>query len=234
MNMLPHLEEFGRLVGDTSRATMLSALMDGRAWTGGELASFAHVAPSTASSHLGRLVRGGLLTVLPQGRHRHYRIASPAVANALESLMLLIPVPAPRHDSQRRIAADIAAARLCYDHLAGKLGVAVADALIAHGAVAITEASASVTPEGLALFERIGVSLEKGRSRRPMCRSCLDWSERRPHVAGTLGAALAKAALERNWVRRKPGTRALIVTPRGFVEFRDLLRVDCSGVIAAE
>jgi len=220
---VPRLDELGRLVGDPSRAAMLGALMDGRAWTGRELANFAHVSPSTASSHLQRLLRGDLITVFAQGRHRYYRIASPYVAAALESLMALAPPPVVRHPTERRIASDLCAARLCYDHLAGKLGVALADSLVQRGAIVLSEGGSTLTKEGSSFFDRIGARVE--RSRRPICRACLDWSERRAHVAGTVGASLATLALEREWVRRKKGSRALAVTPQGANAFRDIFGI---------
>lgn len=202
---------------------MLGALMDGRAWTGRELADFAHVSPSTASSHLQRLVNGELVSVVAQGRHRYYRIASTRVASALESLMALAPPPSLRHATERRIAADLCAARLCYDHLAGTLGVAMTDALVRRGALILSDAGASLTKEGATFFTALGARIEQGR--RPVCRPCLDWSERRPHLAGIAGAALATLALEREWVRRKNGSRALAVTPQGANAFRDLFGI---------
>ena len=229
MSGLPKLDEIGRLVGDSSRAAILNALMDGRAWTGRELAGVAHVSASTASSHLQRLVRGGMLVVVPQGRSHYYRIASSEVATALESLMALAPVVTPRHSSQRRIAADLAAARLCYDHIAGTLGVALADALVRCGAVTFSEGSGTLTETGAALLERAGAKLDAPRSRRPVCRPCLDWSERRPHVAGVAGAALAQAALDRDWVRRRRDSRVLTVTARGTAAFRELFGLGPQG-----
>jgi DNA-binding transcriptional ArsR family regulator len=234
MGTIPNLEELGRLVGDASRAGMLGALMDGRAWTGRELAACAHVTPSTASAHLGRLVNGGLLTVISQGRNRYYRIGSADVAHALESLMVLAPVTQPRHPTQRKIADDLAAARLCYDHLAGKLGVAIADSLVARRAVLLSEASSTLTPQGAELFERLGFSFDGVQNRRPLCRACLDWSERRPHVAGAVGAALARMALEKKWVHRKRGSRALTVTARGHEALREALQIDCSDIRTEE
>ena len=226
MAHIPRLDEIGRLVGDSSRATMLEALMDGRAWTGRELAHFAHVSPSTASSHLQRLVRGQLLTVLAQGRSRYYRIASPYIAHALESLMALAPGRTPRHPSERRIARDLAAARFCYDHLAGRLGVRLADALVERGAITFSDAAGTLTDEGVALFRRLDIKLADGRGRRVVCRPCLDWSERRPHIAGLAGAALGKTALEREWVERKRNSRALSVTRNGTSALKELFGID--------
>ncbi len=201
--------------------------MDGRAWTGRELAHFAHVSPSTASSHLQRLVNGQLLTVLAQGRNRYYRIASPYIANALESLMALAPGRTPRHPSERRIAGDLAAARFCYDHLAGRLGVLLADALLARGAITFSEAAGTLTDAGVALFRRLDIKLAKGH--RVACRPCLDWSERRPHIAGLAGAALGSAALERKWVERKRNSRALGVTRNGTSALKELFGIDLTS-----
>ena len=226
MTKVPHLEELGRLVGDRSRTAMLSALMYGRAWTGRELAVSANVTAPTASAHLQRLVGGGLVSALSQGRHCYYRIASRDVAAALESLLLLAPASTPRHPTQRRIAADLAEARLCYDHLAGRLGVALADALVAMGALTFADSTASLTSDGRAFLRRLGISLNADSPRRPICRPCVDWSERRPHVAGNVGAALAAAALDRGWLSRKKDTRAVTVTSPGAQAFRDLLHID--------
>ncbi|MGH8165101.1 MAG: ArsR/SmtB family transcription factor, partial [Rhodanobacteraceae bacterium] len=191
------------MAGDRSRAAMLAALMDGRAWTGRELASFANVSPSTASSHLQRLVRGLLLSVVTQGRSHYYRIASPQVAQALESLMVLAPRVPVRHATARRVAEDLGEARTCYDHLAGRLGVAVAEALQRSGAIVLAESSGTLTAEGAVWLEGLGIVLDGASGRRPACRPCLDWSERRPHVAGRLGALIADVALERAWIRQK-------------------------------
>jgi DNA-binding transcriptional ArsR family regulator len=221
----PHLDEIARLVGDPSRAQMLAGLMDGRAWTGRELAACANVSPSTASSHLARLVRGRLLSVFAQGRNRYYHIASPAVAQALESLMLLAPRITPRHASARKIAEDLQQARTCYDHLAGRLGVALADALVARGAIVFSESVGTLTEEGRALLEPLGVLTDE-RDRRPLCKPCLDWSERRTHLAGSVGSAIARAAFDREWVRRREGSRAVEVTERGIRELRNCFGVE--------
>jgi DNA-binding transcriptional ArsR family regulator len=208
------LAGLARLVADPSRAEMLASLLDGRAWTGRELARAANVTPSTASVHLARLVRSALVSVIAQGRHRYYRIGSPEVAHALESLMVLAPAPVPRHPSARALDAALRRARTCYDHLAGVLGVSLADALRNRGAIAFDEAGVRLTSEGLALFRQLGVAYDVA-GRRPPCRACLDWSERRWHVAGVAGAALCRHALANEWVRRRASTRALDVTARG-------------------
>src|ERR1700689_1655756 len=162
------LDKVARLIGDPTRIAMLNALMDGRAWTGRELARAAHVVPSTASAHLQQLVDGALLSVLAQGRHRYYAIASPEVAQALEALTLLAPQEPPRHAAARSAAADLRAARTCYDHFAGRFRVAICDALLAAGAIVFEDAGGSLTPPGAALFARLGIALAPSATRRPL------------------------------------------------------------------
>jgi DNA-binding transcriptional ArsR family regulator len=217
------------LVGDPARAGMLHALMDGRALTASELARAAGIAPQTASGHLGRLVEAGLLTVCKQGRHRYHRLASPSVARMMESIMLVaadldVARPplfvGPRDESLR-------AARTCYDHLAGRLGVGLADALVAGGHLILSDDGGEVTEAGFALFARMGIEIaplvasRDKRSARILCRPCLDWSERRPHLAGAVGAALCDHSLRDGWIRRVKESRAVTVTPKGQRIFRE-------------
>jgi hypothetical protein len=182
---------------------MLDVLMDGRAWTGRELARAAHVTPSTASEHLQRLVNGDLLSVVQQGRFRYYRIASPEVAYALEALMVLVPRDATATPKRAAIDPILRRGRTCYDHLAGELGVALTEALIRRGAIVFGSDGGTLTPEGVEFFERLEIAIEPGNARRPLCRACMDWSERRLHLAGRAGAALARHALEQGWVHRQ-------------------------------
>lgn len=228
------LAEVAALVGDRTRATMLQALMDGRALTASELARAANVAPQTASEHLARMTGAGLIGVERQGRHRYHRLASPAVARMIESIMQVGAVLRPLVVTGPRDAA-MRAARTCYDHLAGRLGVALADALAAAGWVDLTADSARVTPSGFALFDRLGIDLAAARPGRGsrnglLCVPCLDWSERRTHLAGTLGAALCTHALQCGWVRRVPGTRAVSVTAGGRRAFTEAFAVDLARV----
>lgn len=218
------LAKLAKLIADNSRAEMLGALMDGRAWTGRELARAANVTPSTASLHLRRLVGSALLTVVPQGRHRYYRLASPEVAHALESLAVVAPAASLRHPTARALDTALRRARTCYDHLAGALAVALADALHERGAVVFDDHDARFTPAGIALFAKLGIDRD-AFGRRPRCRACLDWSERRWHLAGSAGAALARHAFESEWVRRRTGTRALSVTPHGAAAFRTVFGI---------
>ncbi len=195
--------------------------MDGRQWTGRELAGIAHVTPSTASSHLQRLTDGEIVSVVAHGRHNYYRISRPDVARALETLMTIAPQAAPRHAHARAIDAATRRLRTCYDHLAGEVAVALADTLVARGAICFTDTAGTVTPRGAALFADLGIEVDSPPGRRPMCRPCLDWSERRYHLAGRYGTALAFHAIENGWVVRHGDTRALEITERGAIAFRD-------------
>jgi DNA-binding transcriptional ArsR family regulator len=220
----------GTLVGDPARVAMLQALMDGRALTAAELAQAAGITPQTASGHLAQLTNGGLLAVARQGRHRYHRLATAQVAGLLESLMQIAasaPLRTTRtgpRDEQMRLA------RTCYDHIAGRLGVALADALIARGWVEVEDDAALVTAEGVQELARLGVDLGSASPRRnrsvPLCRPCLEWSERRAHLAGRLGAALCTHALDRAWIRRRVGSRTLEITPHGQREFRDRFSIE--------
>jgi DNA-binding transcriptional ArsR family regulator len=214
--------EIASLAGDPARVGMLHALMDGRALTASELARVASVTPQTASEHLAKMAAADLVKVQKQGRHRYYRLASPAVAQMMESIMLV----ASRLDTTRPAAitgprdAALRAGRTCYDHLAGRLGVALADALVAGGHVEMSNDAGVVTDAGIALFGKIGIdvaslSAGRGKAARVLCRPCLDWSERRPHLAGAVAAALCTRSLEDGWIRRIEGTRAVTVTPKG-------------------
>ncbi len=217
------------LAGDPTRAGMLHALMDGRALTASELARVAGITAQTASSHLARMTAVGLLTVEKQGRHRYHRLASTSVAQMMETIMQvasdLDPLQ-PRLSVGPRDAA-LRAARTCYDHLAGHLGVALADALVAGGYVELASDGGVVTGSGIVFLRRIGIDTHSlldrhgKRSTRILCRPCLDWSERRPHLAGALGAALCTRSITNGWVRRINGTRAVAITPKGSRVFRE-------------
>jgi DNA-binding transcriptional ArsR family regulator len=220
MSTISALAETASLVGDPARASMLANLLDGRALTATELAGAAGITPQTASGHLARLTDAGLLAVQRQGRHRYHRLASPAVARMLESIMSVAaepsaarrqPVVGPRDKALRR-------ARTCYDHLAGALAVAMADRMVANGHVEFSPDGGALTDAGAAFLRGLGVDLDAAMTRagkRVFCRPCLDWSERRPHIAGAVGAALCRTCFSRNWVRRIEGTRAIAVTPAG-------------------
>lgn len=210
----PFIAEIAALVGDTARANMLAALMDGRALTATELAFAAGVAPQTASGHLAKLTEANLLAVERQGRHRYYRLASPLVARMIETVMAVAAIQSPpRRRPPSRVEGALRAARTCYDHLAGRLGVAIGDALVAHGHVLLDHDGASVSDGGGTFFASLGIDAVAGR--RPFCRPCLDWSERRPHLAGQLGASICARAFQQGWITRMRDTRAVLVTEAG-------------------
>jgi DNA-binding transcriptional ArsR family regulator len=214
------------LAGDPARANILAELLGGRAMAAGELARVAGVAASTASEHLAKLTEAGLLERVAQGRARYYRLASPEVAAMLEAIITLAADPEPRRRAIPRVPSELKRARTCYDHIAGELGVAIAEALTAKGAVVLHADGGELTGTGAALLARLGVEMAEGRGRRPLCRVCLDWSERRPHLSGALGAQILKRSLELSWVRRAPSGRALAVTPKGHAGYRALFGVE--------
>lgn len=214
--MTPNVATVAALLADPTRAAMLLALMDGRALTATELAIEGQVAPSTASSHLARLTDAGLLAMLRQGRQRYFRLAGAPVAELLEGLLGF--AARDGHAAVHTGPADLALryARSCYDHLAGQCGVALWDRLHAHAHLAERDGATVLTTQGEAWCRRLGVDLAAMRaSRRPLCRPCLDWSERRMHLAGALGAAILDRMLALALVRRQPQGRALQVTPKG-------------------
>lgn len=204
------------LIGDAARANILSALMGGRALTAGELAWHAGVSAQTASGHLGKLTDSQLIAVEKQGRHRYYRIASPEIAQVIEALSVVAAAGPKRHRPTGPKDEALRAARTCYDHMAGRLGVALADALQEGGHIVIADGAGIVTERGFGFLRDFGLELgTKSGSRRPFCRTCLDWSERRPHLAGIVGAALQDRLLALDWIARVPDSRALTITPAG-------------------
>ena len=223
------IARIGLMVGEPARAAMLVALMDGRAHTAGELAEAAGITPHTASGHLAKLASADLLSVARQGRHRYHRLASPEVARLIEDIMRLSDVtpPTPRRRQVGPRDAAMRAARTCYDHLAGGLGVAIADALLDRGAIEFDDDAGVVTESGIATLAKTGIRMpaRAAKSSRPLCPPCLDWSERRPHVAGKLGAAICAHFLNGGLVKRIGETRALTVTPKGARALRDLFGV---------
>ncbi|MEU9311334.1 winged helix-turn-helix domain-containing protein [Streptomyces sp. NPDC048256] len=261
----PGLAALAGLIADETRAVCLLALLDGRAWTAGELARHAGVAPSTLSEHLGKLVAGGLLAEERQGRHRYVRLADTRVAQLVEDLAVQVaPHPAHRPRTLRAASAGSAMARgrTCYDHLAGRLGIAVTDALTARGllsavsdpggrtdgaeagpaasgpAASASSAGSSASPAsreratgfllteaGLRWFEGSGIALDRA-TRRPLARACLDWTERRPHLAGAAGAALCRHALDAGWCVRIGSERAVKVTAAGERALAELLGIE--------
>ena len=222
------LARLAGLLADETRASFCLALFDGRAWTAGELARHAGVARSTASEHLDRLVAGGLLAERRQGRHRYLELADARVAELLEDLMAHLEPCEDRPRTFRAVAtaAALANARTCYDHLAGRLGVAVTAAMTERGLLD-QGSGCRLTAAGSDWLERtLLIDVEVlARARRPMTRTCVDWTERRPHLAGAAGAAICTRFHDNGWVRRIASGRALLVTPTGREALRDLLEI---------
>jgi DNA-binding transcriptional ArsR family regulator len=210
------LAGFAALLADRSRAGICLALLDQRAWTAGELARHVGVARSTASEHLTALVAAGLLAEERQGRHRYLRLADPATAALIEDLAAAVGVPRqPTSLRGVRAAGRLAAARTCYDHLAGALGVAVFDALLDRHVLDVHDGLV-LTPAGRTWFTDLaGPAILEPAGSRPLLRTCLDWTERRHHLGGALGAALCSHLLERRWISKDARQRAVTVSPEG-------------------
>jgi DNA-binding transcriptional ArsR family regulator len=211
----PDVAALAALLADSTRAQFCLALLDGRAWTAGELARHADVAASTATAHLNLLVDGGLLAQERQGRNRYLRLSGPDAAELIEHLAVLAPrrTEPPRTLSAASRNRALARARTCYDHLAGTLGVSIADAMTDQGLLDWSQGLALTAP-GVRWLAELGLDLPAG-TRRPPVRACLDWTERRPHLAGSLGAALCRLAFERGWITRIGTGRAVAVTEKG-------------------
>lgn len=233
----PAVSSAAFLIADPTRATMLMTLADGRARPAGELAYAAGVTAQTASSHLAKLLTGGLLSVETQGRHRYYRLAGSHVALALENLASITSTPANdvvRRMPRSREARELQFARCCYDHLAGSLGVAVTQALQDRALVVATDDKQfDVTPAGVEWFRAMGLDVAALKpTRRGLARQCLDWTERRHHLAGPLGVELMSRLCAMGWVRRSKSSRAVQVTPKGWAALKEQLGVDERAVQA--
>jgi DNA-binding transcriptional ArsR family regulator len=203
------------LIGDPTRARMLTALMDGRARTAKELAYAAGVTPQTASSHLAKFLRARLLAMERQSRHRYFRLAAPSVGHAIEALMAVVPTR-PRVAAAGGPLDGLRLARTCYDHLAGRLGVSVTDAMVRRRFLKPASRDFLLTAPGARFLGRLGVDVEKTRrERRAFARQCLDWSEGRAHLAGALGAAVARRCLDLRWMHPVGEERTLTLTPQG-------------------
>jgi DNA-binding transcriptional ArsR family regulator len=224
----PYFAGVASLMGDPARANILAALMDGRALTAKELSLVAGVSPPTTSGHLAKLVDGGLLEVIEQGRYRYFRLANSLVACAIEGMMALSGGrPGNRRFSSTRGGENLRMARTCYDHLAGKLGVAIMDRLLAQGHLHPDTVDFQVSRRGRDFFDGIGIDVEKvAGQRRGFARPCLDWSERRPHLAGALGAALGSHCFATGWIERQRDSRAVTITATGRRGFRDSFGIE--------
>ncbi len=216
----PDIALIGSLIGDPARANMLTALMSGQALTASELAVEAGITGQTASSHLGKLENGGLIIQRKQGRHRYFTLADEEVGSVLESIMGL--ASRRGHSRVRTGPKDPALrkARVCYNHLAGELGVYMFESLIKKGLIAEDDGAVSITKKGRLFISRLGIDVTGlEQSRRPLCRPCLDWSARRSHLAGSLGSAFLDRFYELHWAKRDKDTRAVLFTPGGEKKF---------------
>jgi DNA-binding transcriptional ArsR family regulator len=221
----PNIAPVASLVGDPARANMLTALMAGQALTATELAAEAGVTSPTASSHLSKMQAGGLVAVEKQGRHRYYRLAGADVAAMIETIIGVAAraghirtQPGPKEPALRQ-------ARVCYDHLAGDLGVQLFDSLMDRGMLAAGGDGLTLSRRGERFVADFGIDLAHLRqSRRPLCRTCLDWSVRRHHLAGALGGAMLDRFLGLKWARKERGTRVVTFTPRGQAQFDALFK----------
>jgi DNA-binding transcriptional ArsR family regulator len=216
------MAEVAALVGDPARANILCALLGGYALTASELALAAGVSAQTTSGHLGKLYAGRLLSLVKQGRHRYYRLAGPHIGQMLESIMNVALTGPPRFQPKSKLDGELRYARTCYDHIAGMLGVAISERLVEREFVVLGEEAGEVTSAGADFLAMLGVDLSGARAkRRVFCRPCVDWTERRAHIGGAVGAALASRFFELKWIERPRKNRVLTVTPagrRGLVE----------------
>lgn len=226
MSQEPDLATIATLVGEPSRAQILLALMGGEALPASELAYRAGITPQTASSHLSKLLDGGLVKMMKNGRHRYYALKSHQVATTLESLQLIAPMQKNITRRQSKISPELCYARTCYDHLAGQLGVAVTDALVSKGYLTVEDDTYQVTSDGTDWFASIDIDLSALRKkRRKFAFTCLDWSERKFHIGGSLGAAIADTFIDTGWIKRHAQNRSLTITYTGHVQLRKQLGI---------
>ncbi|WP_342556754.1 helix-turn-helix domain-containing protein [Lysinibacillus sp. FSL P4-0201] len=227
MGINPNMAEIAALLGETSRATILASMMDGRFHTASELAYMAAIKPQTASFHLAKLVEGKLIKVEKQGRHRYFQLAGEDIAQLLESFLAISPPPEVRslkQSSQIKLLQD---ARTCYDHLAGKLGVQLTESMLKAGYLTLEGKQFVLTDEGILFFTTFGIDLTAlKRKRRSFSHACLDWSERRYHLAGALGCELLNQFFNLGWLLRVPSIRAIKVTEKGKIGFKEVFHLD--------
>ncbi|KIL39142.1 ArsR family transcriptional regulator [Gordoniibacillus kamchatkensis] len=217
MNSSPNIAEIASLIGEPSRIAMLVSLLGGKALPAGELAGAARISPQTASSHLAKLVEGGLIIQESYGRHKYFRLAGSEVAHALEALQAIAPAKPVRSLRESDRLKALQYARTCYDHLAGQVGVALTDKLLELKLLEKSGEEFVLNASGKMKLQAIGVGVEENaKSRRHFARPCLDWSERRHHLAGSLGAALTRRLFELGWIEKLPGNRAVRVTDTGW------------------
>jgi DNA-binding transcriptional ArsR family regulator len=232
MGPQPNIASAAFLIADPARSAILMSLLDGRARPAGELAFAAGVTAQTASSHLGKLLTGGLLLVETEGRHRYYRLAGSHVAIAIENLASISPVGTVRRKPPSREAQSLQFARCCYDHLAGRISVAVTNVLQERGfLIAAADKQFEVTSAGVEWFGGMGLDVAiLKRCRRGLARQCLDWTEREHHLAGPLGAQFMNLLCSKDWLRRSKSSRAIQITPQGWAGLKAQLDIDETSI----
>ncbi|MBX4149050.1 ArsR/SmtB family transcription factor [Paenibacillus lautus] len=227
MNANSNIAQVASLVSDASRAAILTVLLDGRYHPASELAYMANIKPQTASFHLSKMVAANLVTVEQQGRHRYYGIQNQEVAQIMETLLSITPPVEIRSLNQAVENEALRQARTCYDHLAGKLGIQLTNSLLSAGVLSEEGDQFTVTEKGEDFFKAFQVDLGRvKRKRRSFTHRCLDWSERRHHLAGALGHALLERLLELHWIQRVPSTRAIKITPEGKKGLQEIFHID--------
>lgn len=227
MNASSNIAQVASLVSDASRAAILTVLLDGRYHPASELAYMAKIKPQTASFHLSKMVAANLVTVEQQGRHRYYGIQNQEVAQIMETLLSITPPVEIRSLNQAAENEALRQARTCYDHLAGKLGIQLTNSLLSAGVISEVGDQYTVTEKGEDFFKVFQVDLGRvKRKRRSFTHRCLDWSERRHHLAGALGHALLERLLELHWIQRVPSTRAIKITPEGKKGLQEIFHID--------
>ncbi len=231
MDALTNFSTTAYLMGDHARASMLTALLDGRAWSAGELAYASGVTAQTASSHLGKLLDGGLVSMEKQGRHHYYRLSGPHVAQALEQLSVIQPTATMRKKVASPLQRELGFCRSCYNHLAGKLGVAITNALLEKHYLSQDPGGGqyAITSAGKQWLQSLGIDLRQMKpASRGLIYPCLDWTERRHHLAGPVASRLLITFCENDWLRRAAKSRAITVTPAGWLAFREHLAIDAA------
>ncbi|WP_411343846.1 ArsR/SmtB family transcription factor [Paenibacillus sp. WLX1005] len=220
MTLHSNISNVAVILGEPSRANMLTALLDGRFHTAGELAHAASITPQTASFHLARLNEQGWVSMEKHGRYRYYRLSSREMAQTLEQFLAICPVPEVRSLTQSQQMDRLRYGRTCYDHLAGQLGVTLTTALVQHGHLVATDGEFEISTTGEDFFARLGMDVPQlRRKRRAFAHACLDWSERQHHLGGALGFGLLHLCLDHGWIERVPGIRAVTVTGAGQAAF---------------
>lgn len=226
MEVKSEIAGIAALIGESARATILWHLLSGESRPASELAFYANISAQNASAHLAKLVEAGLLIVESRGRHRYYHIAGPEVAHAMEAIAALAPSAKARTHLPRGQTLDLKYARTCYDHLAGRVAVEICDAMQEKGLLEANGEDFDVTPKGESWLHKMGIGINELRhQRRFFARLCPDWSERRPHLAGALGAALLEQMFRQGWIAKIRSSRAIRVTTKGKQELYDLLGI---------